>query len=100
MLLLIKVKGTAREQHSKHGEEGLESPDYQGGEIESVQKEEINRDELAPDKSCGSEDSKPSDVPERLDSLWIQYCDDESGHYFYQNVLDGSVTWEAPSDVS
>jgi hypothetical protein len=100
MLLLIKFKGITREQKSKQGGEGFECHGYQVEEIEIVQKEEICRNELSPEKSCGSEDGKPYDVPETLEYLWVQHCDDESGHYFYQNVVDGSVTWEAPSDVA
>ena len=28
---------------------------------------------------------------------WIQHYDDESGFYYYENIVDGTVTWDVPN---
>jgi hypothetical protein len=70
LLLLIKLKGKVREALSnKHRDES------------------INQISTA---------TTVFDDSDTLSCSWIQFYDDESGYFYYQNAHDGTVTWEPP----
>jgi hypothetical protein len=69
MLLLLKVKGKARE-------------------VLAVKEEE------EPQKEEESTGATVTDDSETMQ--WRQFYDEESGFYYYQNMEDGSITWEPP----
>ena len=95
MLLLIKLKGSAREKLAtvhwldQNGPSDNNSQERQ--EIEDASREEdvIDQASTSLPVVTSTEASRPR---------WIRHCDESSGHYYYENALDGTVTWQAPSD--
>lgn len=50
------------------------------------------------DGCCSRRSSRDDGTVVPGDIQWIQYYNEESGDYYYENVVTGEVTWRAPVD--
>ena len=82
MMLMIKFKGKLREKNI------LKTEDIDRFVDEPVPTMDYDDDEEEQSSISGS--SHPQSV------RWKQYYDDESGFYYYENIHDGTITWDVP----